>query len=142
MATADTLVELASKLEIRKDAFIKTIRNFNSAVRDASMFSQGKLDGAHTIGINPPKSHWAVPIIKPPFWGYPVTSGLTFTYGGLKIDENARVIHCNGDFIPGLYAAGEMVGGLFNRNYPGGSGMMAGAVFGRIAGKNAALCKL
>jgi tricarballylate dehydrogenase len=85
-----------------------------------------------------PKSNWAQPLDTPPYVGYAVTTGITFTFGGLKIDDAARVIDCEQRVIPGLYAAGELVGGLFYHNYPGGAGLMAGAVFGRIAGRSAA----
>jgi tricarballylate dehydrogenase len=84
-----------------------------------------------------PKSNWANPLDTPPFEAYAVTCGVTFTFGGLKIDAGARVIDSDGAPIPGLYAAGELVGGLFYNNYPGGSGLIAGAVFGRIAGESA-----
>src|SRR5690606_7978542 len=77
-------------------------------------------------------------IDTPPFYGYPVTCGITFTFGGLKVDEQARVVSTSGSPIPGLFAAGEIVGGLFSGNYPGGSGLTAGAVYGRIAGTAAA----
>jgi tricarballylate dehydrogenase len=84
-----------------------------------------------------PKSNWANIIDTPPFEAYAVTCGLTFTFGGIKIDTGGRVIDTDGQVIPGLYAAGELVGGLFYFNYPGGTGLMAGAVFGRIAGTSA-----
>ena len=84
-----------------------------------------------------PKSNWAITIEEPPFEAYAVTCGLTFTFGGVKIDTSARVIDTDGLPIPGLYAAGEMVGGIFYFNYPGGTGLTNGAVFGRIAGTTA-----
>jgi tricarballylate dehydrogenase len=84
-----------------------------------------------------PKSNWAITLEEPPFEAYAVTCGLTFTFGGVKIDTSARVIDTDGAPIPGLYAAGEMVGGIFYFNYPGGSGLTNGAVFGRIAGNTA-----
>jgi succinate dehydrogenase/fumarate reductase flavoprotein subunit len=84
-----------------------------------------------------PKSNWANTIEEPPFEAYAVTCGITFTFGGVKIDTDARVVSTEGEPIPGLYAAGEMVGGLFYFNYPGGTGLMNGAVFGRIAGNTA-----
>ena len=97
-----------------------------------------RLDGKSTSGITPPKSNWALPIATPPFEAYPTICGMTFTYGGLKITPSAEVLHQSDRVIPGLYAAGEMVGGLWHDNYPSGGGMMAGAVFGRIAGTKAA----
>ena len=84
-----------------------------------------------------PKSNWANPIDTPPFEAYQVTCGITFTFGGLRIDNDAAVIDTEGEPIPGLYAAGELVGGLFYFNYPGGTGLLSGAVFGRIAGTSA-----
>ena len=84
-----------------------------------------------------PKSNWANTIDQPPFEAYAVTCGLTFTFGGLKIDTGARVMDTDGMPIPGLFAAGELVGGIFYFNYPGGTGLMNGAVFGRIAGTSA-----
>ena len=92
-------------------------------------------DGNATVGLTPPKSNWALPLNSPPFSVYPVTGGITFTFGGLKIDTNARVLDTSGAPMPGLYATGEITGEFFYHNYPGGSGLMRGAVFGRIAGR-------
>ena len=85
-----------------------------------------------------PKSNWAQRLATPPFVAYPVTGGITFTFGGVRVDDHARVISTSWAPIPGLYACGEMVGGLFHTNYPGGTGLMSGAVFGRLAGSHAA----
>ena len=85
-----------------------------------------------------PKSNWAQRLDTPPFIAYPVTGGITFSFGGLKIDQEAQVVGTNWQPMPGLFTCGEMVGGLFHSNYPGGSGLMSGAVFGRIAGTSAA----
>ena len=87
-----------------------------------------------------PKSNWANTIDQPPFEAYAVTCGITFTFGGLRIDGEGRVIDMEGEPIPGLYAAGELVGGVFYFNYPGGTGLTSGAVFGRIAGTSAGKC--
>jgi tricarballylate dehydrogenase len=96
------------------------------------------LDGLGTVGIEPPKSNWALPFNQPPYVGYAVTCGITFTFGGVKIDaKSAQVLDTEDVPIPGLYAAGELVGGLFWHNYPGGTGLMAGSVFGRAAGTSA-----
>jgi tricarballylate dehydrogenase len=95
-------------------------------------------DGRGTRGLALPKSNWAQALDTPPYVGFAVTTGITFTFGGLKIDDTGRVIDCEQRAIPGLFAAGELVGGLFYHNYPGGAGLMAGAVFGRIAGRSAA----
>jgi tricarballylate dehydrogenase len=97
------------------------------------------LDGKFSKPVGqPPKSNWAQRIDEPPFEAYAVTCGITFTFGGLRIDRDGRVLDGEDRPIPGLYGAGELVGGLFYYNYPGGSGLMAGAVFGRNAGRTAA----
>ena len=115
----------------------RSVRQFNDAVQPVG-FDPTALDGKRTAGIDPPKSNWALPLDSPPYVGYAVTCGITFTFGGLKIDEHARVLDSNDTPIPSLYAAGELVGGLFCDNYPRGSGLMSGAVFGRLVGKNSA----
>jgi len=92
-------------------------------------------DGRCTVGIDPPKSNWAHPLDTPPFEAYAVTCGITFTFGGLRIiPDTGQVVDVNFHPIPGLYTAGEMLGGLFYFNYPAGTGLVSGAVFGRIAG--------
>jgi len=103
---------------------------------DDLAFNPNIKDGKGTTGLEVPKSNWATKLDTPPYSAYAVTCGITFTFGGLRIDEQARVIAHGGAPIPGLYAAGELVGGLFYHNYPGGSGLTAGTVFGRIAGEN------
>ena len=135
---ANTLENLAKQLGIPDTAaFAHTVREFNATVQQGE-FNPFQLDGKRTIGITPPRSNWALPIDTPPFEGFPVVCGMTFTFGGLRVTPEARVVHTMGYPIPGLYAAGEMVGGLWHGNYPSGAGMMAGTVFGRIAGVNAA----
>lgn len=137
--TANTLEELVAKLEdVDGERALRTIREFNAAVRTDVPFDPNQKDGRSTTGLAIPKSNWANPIEEPPFEAYAVTCGITFTFGGVKIDTEARVIDTDGRAIPGLYAAGEMVGGLFYFNYPSGSGLTSGAVFGRIAGAQAA----
>jgi tricarballylate dehydrogenase len=136
-AEAPTLEELAQKLEIDVDGFVRTVREYNAAIQPGP-YNPAVLDGKSTRGITPPKSNWALPIDTPPYLGYAVTTGITFTFGGLRITPNAEVIDCELRVIPGLYACGELVGGLFYTNYPGGTGLMAGAVIGRIAGRTAA----
>ena len=96
------------------------------------------LDGVATESLAIPKSNWALPIDKGPFVAYGVTCGITFTYGGLKTDDAARVLNDEGLIMPGLWAVGEIAGGFFAFNYPGGSGLTRGAAFGRIAGRAAA----
>ena len=136
-AEADTFEELARKLEIDVEGFVRTMREFNAAVQPG-VFNPAVKDGKGTRGITPPKSNWAQPLDTPPYVGFAVTTGITFTFGGLHITPQGRVLDMEGQPIGGLYAAGELVGGLFYNNYPGGAGLMAGSVFGRIAGRSAA----
>jgi len=96
------------------------------------------LDGRCTTGLSVDKTNWANPLDAPPFKAFPVGCGITFTYAGLRIDKNAAVLNRDAEKIPGLYACGEMVGGIFSTGYPGGSGLTSGAVFGRLAGRTAA----
>jgi tricarballylate dehydrogenase len=137
-ARADTLEDLVGKLDdVDAARALATIKAYNAAVQTGVPFNPNIKDGRGTSGLAVPKSNWANTIDEPPFEAYAVTCGLTFTFGGVKIDVDARVIDGDGAVIPGLYAAGEMVGGLFYFNYPGGTGLMAGSVFGRIAGTSA-----
>ena len=135
---SNSLEELAGDLEFRDvGTFLETVRQFNDSVQEGE-FDPYRLDGKSASGMTPPKSNWALPIATPPFEAYPTVCGMTFTYGGLKTTTSAEVLHESDRVIPGLYAVGEMVGGLWHDNYPSGGGMMAGAVFGRIAGTIAA----
>jgi tricarballylate dehydrogenase len=137
--TAQTLDELANKLEdVDPAGFLDEIGAYNAAVKTEIPFNPNIKDGRGTSGLTINKSNWANTIDTPPFEAYAVTCGVTFTFGGLRIGENAEVLNTDGLPIRGLYAAGELVGGLFYFNYPGGTGLMSGAVFGRIAGKAAA----
>ena len=136
-ASAETIGELADKLGIDRPGLERTVAAFNVAVQPGP-FDPSRLDGKRTEGIEPPKSNWALPLDAPPYVAYAVTCGITFTFGGLRIDREARVLDRGGRPIAGLYAAGELVGSLFWGNYAGGSGLMAGSVFGRIAGRSAA----
>ena len=137
---ADTLEGLAAKLEgVDPGAFLKTVREYNAAVRTDVPFNHAARDGRGTVGIEPPKTNWANTLDTPPFEAYGVTCGITFTFGGLRINhETGQVLDAHFHPIPGLYAAGEMVGGLFYFNYPAGTGLVSGLVFGRIAGAGAA----
>jgi len=101
-------------------------------------FNPNIKDGRCTTGLPVNKSNWANTIDTPPFEAYAVTCGITFSFGGLRINTDAQVISTDGESIPGLFAAGELVGGIFYFNYPGGTGLTNGSVFGRIAGANAA----
>jgi tricarballylate dehydrogenase len=136
---ADTLEVLATKLEgVNPEGFLKTVREYNAAVRKDIPFDHTIKDGKCTAGIEPPKSNWAQPLDTPPFEAYATTCGITFTFGGLRIDkESGQVLDVHLHPIPGLYCAGEMVGGLFYFNYPSGTGLVSGAVFGRMAGASA-----
>ena len=135
-AEANTLEELAEKLEIDVEGLKKTVAEFNAACQPGN-YNPSILDGVTTKGISPPKSNWALPIDTPPYTGFVVTCGITFTFGGLRINDNAEVLDLVDRPIPGLFAAGELVGGIFYQNYPGGTGLLNGAVFGRLAGKSA-----
>ncbi|MGH6954792.1 MAG: FAD-dependent tricarballylate dehydrogenase TcuA [Alphaproteobacteria bacterium] len=138
-ATAHALPELVGKLDgVDGRQALETIERFNAAVRADVPFNPNLKDGRSTVGLRVPKSNWANAIDRPPFEAYAVTCGITFTFGGLRITKDAQVLDVDLEPIPGLYAAGELVGGLFYGNYPGGTGLMAGAVFGRIAGRSAA----
>ncbi len=134
---APTIGELASRLGLDPNTLEQTVNEFNAAVQRGE-FNPAIKDGKGTIGIHPPKSNWAQPLDSPPYHAFPVTCGITFTFGGVRIDPGARVLDRSSRPIGGLYAAGELVGGLFYHNYPGGTGLTAGAVFGRRAGRNAA----
>jgi tricarballylate dehydrogenase len=136
-ARANTIEQLAEELTIDVPGLVETVREYNAAVQEGE-FNPSVLDGKRTVGITPPKSNWALRIDEPPYEGYAVTCGITFTFGGLKIDRDCRVQDTEDRLIPGLFAAGELVGGLFYYNYPGGTGLMAGATFGRLAGLSAA----
>src|SRR2546428_9194919 len=124
-AEAMTIRDLASKLEIAVDRLVRTVTAFNAAVQPGT-FNPAIKDGKGTRGLAPPKSNWALPLDAPPYVGYAVTTGITFTFGGLRITESAQVVDTEQRPIPGLFAAGELVGGLFYHNYPGGAGLMAG----------------
>ena len=135
---AESIGELACKLGVDAAALDATVRNFNRAVRPGR-FDPNALDDCRTEGIAPPKSHWARPIDAPPFIGYPLRPGITFTYLGLKVDENARVLMQDGRSAANLFAAGEiMAGNILGEGYIAGVGMAIGSVFGRIAGREAA----
>jgi tricarballylate dehydrogenase len=137
--SANTIEELAEKLDgIDARQFVKTVTEYNAAVDQSVPFNPNVKDGRGTHGLAVPKSNWANTLDTPPYQAFAVTCGLTYTFGGLRIDTDAQVLDTDLNPIPGLYAAGELVGGLFYFNYPGGSGLTNGAVFGRIAGTSAA----
>lgn len=133
---ANSLEELADLIHVNKEQFLKTINEYNEAVQDGE-YNPTVKDNKGTIGITPPKTNWALRLDKAPYYAYPVTCGITFTFGGLHVNTVGEVLNKEGNAIKGLYAAGEMVGGIFYENYPGGSGLMSGAVFGKLAGASA-----
>lgn len=134
---ADTLEELAEKMGLPADALNKTVAEFNAACQEGN-FHPTELDGLSTQGLQPAKTNWARPINQPPYYGYSLKTGVTFTYLGLKVDENAQVQSPNGP-IKNLWAAGEtMAGSILGQGYLAGFGMAIGTVFGRIAGREAA----
>jgi tricarballylate dehydrogenase len=136
------LAELVEQLDVDDKAqALRTLEDYNAAVPASGSndgFDPTQKDGLSSKGLSPEKSNWATRLDQPPYLAYSATGGITFTFGALKIDEDARVIGTDWRPIKGLFACGEMVGGLFHINYPGGTGLTSGAVFGRIAGASAA----
>ena len=137
-ASADTIEALAEKLDgVDAEQFLKTVKEYNAAVTTDIPFDPNVKDGRRTEGLAIDKSNWANTVDEGPFEAYAVTCGVTFTFGGLRITPEGQVVDVDLHPIPGLYAAGELVGGIFYFNYPGGSGLTNGSVFGRIAGTSA-----
>jgi tricarballylate dehydrogenase len=135
---ADSLEELVNKMQdVNPAGFMKTISDYNAAVKHDVKFDPNSKDGKCTVGLALNKSNWANTMEKAPFEAYSVGCGITFTFGGLKINTEGHVLDIEDQPIPGLYAAGELIGGLWYFNYPGSAGLMAGSVFGRIAGQGA-----
>ncbi len=134
---AGSLRELADLMGVPRENLMETVAGFNAAVQPGE-YDLDRLDGKRTEGISPPKSNWALPLEAPPYIAIPVTGGITFTFGGLKCDAQARVMDTRGAVMEGLYAAGETMGEFFYFNYPGASSVIRGAVFGRISGTEAA----
>jgi tricarballylate dehydrogenase len=137
MVEAPTLAELARKIGIEPEPFLRTVEDFNAACRTDIAFMPGELDGKSTTGITLKKSNWAMPLTRGPFRAYPVTGGVTFSFGGVQIDTQARVINTSLEPIKGLYASGDVVG-LFFHNYPSCTGQTRNAVFSYLAGRGAA----
>ncbi|MBT9527778.1 MAG: FAD-dependent tricarballylate dehydrogenase TcuA [Rhizobacter sp.] len=136
-ARADSLPELARQLGLDEAAFMQTLTQYNAACR-VGRFDHTLLDDCHTAGLAPAKTHWARPIDTPPFFGYPLKPGVTFTYLGLKVNEHAAV-HFGGQASDNLFVAGEMMAGnVLGQGYTAGVGMSIGTAFGRIAGTQAA----
>src|SRR5579864_9148307 len=135
---AATIGELAKKLRLDADALERTVSGFNAAVRPGR-FDHTVLDDCRTEGLSPPKSHWARPIAVPPFYAYPVRPGITFTYLGTRVNQQARLLMADGKPSANMFAAGEiMAGNVLGRGYAAGIGMTIGSVFGRVAGREAA----
>ena len=136
---AASIEELARKLDgVNPSAFLETVRKFNDSIDLSVPFNPNSKDGRRTHGLAVNKSNWSNTIDQPPFQAYAVTCGITFSFGGLHINTQAQVLDAGDEPIPGLFACGEIVGGIFYFNYPGGSGLTSGSVFGRIAGASAA----
>jgi tricarballylate dehydrogenase len=135
---ADTVAELAEKLQIPADALEKTVSGFNDAVIDGD-FDHTILDDCHTEGLDPPKTHWAQRLETAPYYAYPVRPGITFTYLGTRVNKQAQMIMRDGRPAANMFAAGEiMSGNVLGKGYAAGIGMTIGSVFGRIAGREAA----
>ena len=135
---ADSVAALAATLGLPSDAVEATVRRFNAAVRPGR-FDHATLDDCRTEGLDPPKSHWALPLDTPPYRAYPLRPGITFTYLGVRVDEGARVLMQDGQAADNVFAAGEiMAGNVPRRGYVAGVGMTIGTVFGRLAGEGAA----
>jgi tricarballylate dehydrogenase len=138
--TANTLEALVAQTDIEDKAqAIKTLKAFNDGANASTeKYNPAHKDGLSSKGLQPEKTNWALRLDSPPYYAYSAACGITFTFGGVRINEQAQVIGTDWRPIPGLYACGEMVGGLFYDNYPAGTGLIAGATFGRIAGRHAA----
>lgn len=134
--TAETANSLVEHLDVDGERALTTIRTFNNAC-DPGEFDPHILDGNNTEDVRPPKSNWALPIDDPPFYAYPVTGGITFSFGGVEANSDAEVLDDRGHVVSGLYAAGNATGKLFYHNYPGGTGLMNAAVYGKIAAERA-----
>ncbi|MFF3575167.1 FAD-binding protein [Nocardia jiangxiensis] len=137
--TADTLQGLAARLDIDAAALTATVESYNAAAQPGPL-DVTALDGIGTRGLEPPKSNWARPLDEPPFVAWPVTCAITFTFGGLATDDQARVLDRSGAAIPGLYAVGE-IAGIYHHKYPGATSVLRALVFGRVAGQAAAARK-
>jgi tricarballylate dehydrogenase len=136
---ADTLEQLASKLKLDPTKVAETIDGFNASIKPGQVFDNLKLDGSATQGLTPDKTNWARAVDKPPFYGYPLRPGITFTYLSVKVNDKAQVLMDNGQPAGNLFASGEiMSGNILGKGYLAGFGMTIGTVFGRIAGQEAA----
>ena len=134
---AETIAELATKIGVEPAVLVDEVEYFNAACRKNVTFDPARPDGKSTEGLRVKKSNWAVPIERGPFRAYPITTGVTFSFGGLKVDDQARVLSTGFEPIRGLYASGDVVG-LFFHNYPSCTGQTRNVVFSHLAGGNAA----
>ncbi len=135
---ARTIRKLAGLLHLNADALDATVQKFNRSIVEGS-FDHTRLDNCHTCGLSPEKTHWALKLDAPPFLGYPLRPGITFTYLGVKVNRCGQVILKDGNPAPNVFAAGEiMAGNILGQGYLAGIGMTIGTVFGRIAGRGAA----
>ena len=136
---AESIADLAVQLKLDVPALVETVNGYNRATRNNSDLRIDILDGNSTRDLCSPKSHWALPIDSPPFYGLPLRPGVTFTYLGVAIDEITRVLERGGQPMKNVFAAGEIVSGnVLTKGYLGGFGLTIGSVFGEIAGRNAA----
>ena len=136
---SNTLEDLVKQLDdVDTESCLAEIKAFNAAVKKDVPFNPNVKDARCTEGLSINKTNWANTLDEPPFEAYAVTCGITFTFGGLRVNTDAQVLDTDLRTMPGLYAAGELVGGIFYNNYPGGTGLMSGSVFGKIAGTSAA----
>jgi tricarballylate dehydrogenase len=133
VVVGETLEELAAGMGVDAAALRRTVREFNGAIDRSVPLDIAVKDG-RAARVDPPKSNWSIPLETAPYYAFPVTCGITFTFGGLHADTHGRVLDTAGTPISGLFVCGEMLGGLFSGNYPGGTGLASGAVFGRRAG--------
>ena len=133
----EALVERYGHLGLRQQRMLETLEAYNAAVQPGE-FDPDRKDGKRTLGLRPEKSNWATRLERPPYVAYACTGGITFTFGGIRVNREAAVVDAVNRPIPGLFSTGEMLGGFFFLNYPGGAGLMRGAVFGRLAGEHAA----
>jgi tricarballylate dehydrogenase len=129
---ADSIEELADQLGIPKAALTNTVERFNDACSEGAI-DPSRYDNRATVGLQPPKSHWAQPLLTPPFEAYSVVAHICFTFGGLRVDGQTRVLDTDGQPIPGLHAAGEITG-VFYELYPSGTSVLRSLTFGKIAG--------
>jgi tricarballylate dehydrogenase len=136
VVVAESIEDLAARIDVDPATLRRTVEAFNAGIDRTIPLDLAIKDG-RASRVEPPKSNWAIPLETPPYYAFAVTCGITFTFGGLRADTCGRVLDSTGAPVPGLFVCGEMLGGLFSGNYPGGTGLTAGAVFGRRAGMQA-----